>query len=74
MSETREALVIELAKRAAESAVALGQLRIEINEAADGSGRYVAAIGWDADHFLFTPAPLTAPGWARARFTEWSQR
>jgi len=36
--QDREALVLELARRAAESAVALGQLRFTIDEAADGSG------------------------------------
>lgn len=68
----RETLVLELARRAAESAVALGQLRITIDEMADGSGRYYAAIGWDEQYRLYTPAPHDAPTWARARFADWT--
>jgi len=71
--QNREALVLELARRAAESAVTLGQLRITLAETADGSGRYYAAIGWDEEYRLYTPAPGDAPAWARARFPDWTR-
>jgi hypothetical protein len=70
--QNREALVVELARRAAESAIALGQPRITIDEMGDGSGRYYAAIGWDSNYHLYTPAPVSAPSWARARFPDWT--
>lgn len=61
----------ELAQRATATAIAIGEIRFEITEAADGSGRYVALIGWEGDHRIFTPAPEGAPSWAAVRFPEW---
>lgn len=71
---TREKLFIELARRAAEHAVALGQLHFRIDECGDGSGRYLAAIGWDEQEYLYTPAPDGAPPWATARYDDWSRK
>lgn len=61
----RKELFVETARLAAEAAVEINQTAFRITEAADGSGRWVALIGWDEDTRIFSPSPADAPVWAQ---------